>query len=240
MSKTQTPQLSIVLPFYNEKGNIATLLKEYESFKKNCEFELVCVNNGSTDGSEKIFQEFSKKKKFNFIKIVTIKKNIGYGHGIMTGVKKSRGTCISWTHADRQTDPKDIFWAYDVYRKQKDNKVIVKGNRKGRPILDTIVSNCMGVIATLLLRTPLYEINAQPKLFHRSFLSSIINPPDDFLLDTYFLYTAKMQKYKIKSINVKFNKRIYGKSKWAYSWRSRLWMVKRTINYMLELSNKRF
>jgi polyisoprenyl-phosphate glycosyltransferase len=236
MRKLQKPLLSVILPFYNEKKSIQDLLNKYKNFTSGYNFELVCVNNGSTDGSEKIFQSFSKKKHYGFVKVVTIKTNVGYGHGIMTGVKNAQGDVIAWTHADMQTHPSDVFKAYDIYRKENNDKVIIKGNRAGRHPLDTLVSGCMGVLASIVLQGQYYEINAQPKLFHKSFVKYLLHTPNDFLLDLYLLFTAKKHHYKIRSFTVRFYTRKHGKSKWAYSWQSRLGMIKRTVQYIFSLA----
>lgn len=236
MRRKQKLQLSIILPFYNEKKSIPFLVNKYKNFTKRYHFELICVNNGSHDGSDKIFDSYAQKKNYNFVKIVTVKKNIGYGHGIMSGVKKAKGEVIAWTHADMQTAPADVFRAYDIYKKANNTNVIVKGNRVGRHSIDTFVSTCMGILATFMLRIPLYEINAQPKLFHKSLVKHLSDAPNDFLLDLYLLFTAKKQKHTIRSFTVRFHTRKYGKSKWAYSWRSRFWMIKRTITYIFSLA----
>jgi polyisoprenyl-phosphate glycosyltransferase len=236
MRKLQKPLLSVILPFYNEKKSIQDLLDKYKKFTTAYNFELICVNNGSTDDSEKIFHSFSKKRNYSFIKIVTIKKNIGYGHGIMSGVKKAQADVIAWTHADMQTHPSDVFKAYEIYKKENTEKVVIKGNRIGRHPLDTFVSGCMGVLASIILKGQYYEINAQPKLFHKSLVKYLQHAPNDFLLDLYLLFTAKEHHYKIHSFRVRFYNRPHGKSKWAYSWRSRLGMIKRTIEYIFSLS----
>lgn len=236
MRKLQKPLLSVILPFYNEKKSIDYLINVYKKFTQKYSFELLCVNNGSTDGSDKLFDVYSKQKSYDFVKIITVKKNVGYGHGIMSGVRKAKGDVIAWTHADMQTSPADVFKAYELYEKENNPKIIIKGSRVGRLFLDTFVSNCMGVLASVVLRGNYYEINAQPKLFHKSFLKYLSKSPNDFLLDLYFLFTAKKNGYSICSFTVSFHKRKHGKSKWAYSLRSRLGMIRRTIQYIFYLS----
>jgi len=233
--RKNSPELSIILPIYNEEGSIVSLLREYQKSWKKYNFELVCVNNGSTDLSGKVLHEFSNKKEYQFIKIVTVKKNIGYGHGIMSGINKASGEVISWTHADMQTHPADVFRAFDIYSKFKSPNIIVKGTRSGRPLVDSLISFLMGIIASVVLNKKMHEINAQPKLFHKSFRQYLLHPPDDFMLDMYLLYTAKQLNFQIKEIPVIFHKRKQGRSKWAFSFSSRLKMIKRTFQYMFEI-----
>lgn len=228
--------LSIVIPFYNEEHSITPLLHAFAKYKKNYSFELICVNNGSTDESSKIFSTYLKRKRYSFIRYIAIKRNIGYGHGILTGVKKSSGDVIVWTHSDMQTPPGDVFRAFELYKKYNSQQIIIKGNRINRPLDQFIFSLGMGILASILLKMRLYEINAQPKLFHKTFKRYLLNAPTDFSLDLYFLYQARKHGYRIKTLNVHFHKRVAGSSKWSYSLSSRIKTIIRTINYIIHLS----
>lgn len=236
MARPHIPALSIVLPVYNEQNSITKLVKEYNKCGKQYDFELVCVNNGSTDDTGEKLSE--NAKTYRFIKIVSVKKNKGYGYGILSGVNVASGDVIAWTHADMQTHPSDVFRAFDAYKKHSSTKTLIKGSRYGRPFADSIVSAGMGIIASVFLRMPLSEINAQPKLFHRSFVPQLKNAPYDFSLDLYCLYQARKLTYTIVTIPVRFYTREHGKSKWAYSFRSRFRMIRNTFAYIYSLSKK--
>ena len=93
-------KLSIIIPCYNEAGNLHRLYEKLEAIIDD-EIEVIIVNNGSTDNSEEIISKESSKR--NLIKFISLKENLGYGHGIMQGVMVSTGQVISWTHADLQT-----------------------------------------------------------------------------------------------------------------------------------------
>jgi glycosyltransferase involved in cell wall biosynthesis len=236
--KNSRPQLSIVVPFYNEEKNIPLVLNNYKKAQHAVSFELICVNNGSTDNSQRIFDTLLKQKKYKFAKVVTIKRNIGYGYGITCGLKRAKGDILAWTHADMQTDAKDVFRAYNLYKKFDDATSIVKGRRIKRNVTSTLFSMTMAVTASMLLGKLFYEINAQPKLFHRSFLNHLKNPPNDFSFDLYFLLICKKYYYNILSIPVKFPERRYGVSTWSYSFASRIKTMKRTIEYIFLLRKK--
>lgn len=230
------PKLSIIIPFYNEEKNISLVLDTYANIETSIHFELICVNNGSTDNSAKVFENFLKKKQYKFAKVITVKKNIGYGYGIMSGIRQAKGEVLAWTHADMQTDPQDVFRAYEVFKKANNIKIIVTGRRVKRPVSQFIFSLGMAMIASFYLRKIFYEINAQPKLFPRSFLPHLENAPDDFSLDLYFLNQCKKYTYTIKTIPVLFKKRIHGESKWAYSFASKKKTIIRTIQYIITTS----
>ncbi|HVZ11939.1 MAG TPA: glycosyltransferase [Patescibacteria group bacterium] len=233
---TTLPSLSIVIPIYNEEKSVEKILAQYKDFAKKYKFELICVDNGSTDNSASILKKISSNRQYRFVKVVKVVKNVGYGHGIMSGVKKANGDLISWTHADMQTHPKDVFKAYDLYLKSNERKVLIKGIRVNRLFLDSFVSFVMGIVASVALGGVYYEINAQPKLFSKELVKKLGDSPDDFLLDLYLLWIAKKLGYKTISFKVEFLKRLHGKSKWAYSFGSRFKMILRTFLYIFELS----
>jgi len=94
----------------------------------------------------------------------------------------------------------------------------------------------MQSLATLILRTRLHEINAQPKVFHRSLMDECPRPPSDFNLDLYVMYRAVRRGWAILSIPVRFPPRVYGHSHWASSWQSRIRTILKSIRYMAQLA----
>lgn len=232
-------QLSIIIPCYNEAKNIPLILEKCAAAFKDQSVEVVLVNNGSTDDSASVFEHQLKHSAYPFARVVTVEKNIGYGHGIMTGLRSANGEVLAWTHADLQTDPADVLKAYQTLLSVPElSQAVIKGRRVGRQLGDWLFTLGMSVMASIVLGKLLYDINAQPKLFHRSFLTKLIAAPDDFSLDLYLLYVAKLQGLQIVTIPVHFGQRIHGESKWAFSFRSRWKTVARTIKYIFALRSQ--
>jgi len=140
---------------------------------------------------------------------VIVKENEGYGFGIASGLLEAKGEFIGYTHADMQTDPADPIKALEIIEKQSNPKeCYIKGDRKGRPLFDQFFTMGMSLFETLYLGTKLWDINAQPNIFHRSFFDSVKNScPKDFSLDLYLLYMAKK-----KGLNVIFGSSDTGKT----------------------------
>lgn len=234
-------ELSIVVPCYNEEKNIPLIL---ECFKKAVRggdrIEVLLVNNGSTDNSREVFTKLLKKNRYNFCRVVSVKENKGYGHGILKGLKEARGGVLAWTHADMQTDPLDVIMAYKKLKESGNLKIIVKGKRVNRTFGAWLFTFGMSCIASIILRKFLYDINAQPKVFHRSFFKNYMkNAPHDFALDLFLLYVAKNKGYSIYTVPVKFSDRQHGESKWAFSLSSKWKTVMRTIKYIFVLSKNK-
>ena len=79
------------------------------------------------------------------------------------------------------------------------------------------------------------DINAQPKMFHRSFLGNLPNPPKDFSLDLYLLYQTRLNNLKVIEFPVSFEKRLYGKSKGGGTLTGKFRLIVRTFRYILKL-----
>ena len=228
--------LSIIIPCYNEKENIKILLDKFISLKDE-NFELILVNNGSSDSTEKVISRYSRID--HRIKYLKIEKNIGYGNGIMAGISKSKNNIISWTHADLQTDIIDVINSFHSFVIHKNYKqCVLKGKRKGRNIFDWFFTFSMSITSSILLGRRLSDINAQPKMFHRSFLEKLKNHPEDFSLDLFFLYQAKSNAMEIIEFPVYFGKRLYGKSKGGGTIVGKLKLVVRTWGYMFQLRKR--
>ncbi|KEY91496.1 glycosyltransferase family protein (plasmid) [Candidatus Photodesmus blepharus] len=225
---------SIVVPCYNEEKNIESLIDKFKLLN-NGSFELIMVNNGSKDNTLKMIEK--EAKNYTFIKIVNIHINKGYGNGILNGLENATGDILGWTHADLQTDPLDIKNGLDLVKKNSNIKnIYIKGRRKNRSFHDSFFTFFMSVFESILLKEKLYDINAQPNLFHRDFYLRIRdNAPKDFSLDLYFYYMALKNKLEIKKFNVLFPDRIHGYSSWNNSLKSKYKFIKRTINFSFKL-----
>ena len=225
-------KLSIIIPCYNEEKNIPLILSGFQEVIKRSDVELIVVNNGSGDDSKKILVDLLPQ--YPFARSVEIKVNEGYGFGILAGLKEAKGEYIGWTHGDMQTPPADVLKALEIMEKAGNPKnVYVKGRRKGRSIFDNFFTLGMSVFESLYLGKLLYDINAQPNIFHRSFFKNWSNPPYDFALDLYAFYSAKKQGISIMRFPVLFPKRVYGKSHWNKNLYSKWKFIKRTALFSI-------
>ena len=227
--------LSVIVPCYNEKENIPLIVKRFkEVLPKTLGTELILVDNGSTDGSGAVMRRLAGQN--SFLRISKIKNNIGYGYGVWCGLKRAAGKYICWTHADLQTDLKDVVIAYyKIKEQQNPQRCFVKGKRKERAFFDLIFTFGMSIFVSIVLRKTFHDINAQPNIFHRDFLRFAKNPPRDFSFDLYFYYLAKKCGYKIVKFPVLFRKRVHGKSSWNTDLHGKWKFITRTVNFTFKL-----
>lgn len=225
-------KFSLVIPCYNEAANIPLLLNRSRDIAEQDNIEVVLVDNGSTDHSPQVLQDVLPQ--YPGCRCVRVEVNQGYGFGILSGLRAARGDILGWTHADMQTDPQDALRGLKLFEKHGDN-IFVKGCRYGRPFADVVFTVGMSVFETLLLTKPMWDINAQPTMFSRSFFDMWAEPPYDFSLDLYAYYQAHIKGLKVRRFPVRFGERAHGVSHWNVDWATKRKFIRRTIDFSFQL-----
>ena len=147
--------LSIVFSFRNEEGNIEPLVKRIASTMEkieNWKYELVFVNDDSTDKSEKILLDLQKNYP---IKLINMSRNFGIDPCVLAGFRNSSGDAIIYLHTDQQ-DPPEII--PDLIKKHEEGNEIVhtvrtkrKGEGKFRMFLTKIAYKIIDTVSDINL-----------------------------------------------------------------------------------------
>ncbi len=103
---TNEPAVSVVVPVRNEAGNVAPLVAEIAAALEGERFEVVYVNDGSTDGSEAELKRLMAQ--YSFLRRVRHKKSCGQSAAVRTGIAAARGSLIITLDGDGQNDPRFI------------------------------------------------------------------------------------------------------------------------------------
>ena len=228
------PELSLIIPAYNESKNLPLLLERAASSLGKSGVELIIVDNGSRDATPAILEQLLPN--FPFARSVKVDVNQRYGHGILTGLRAASAKYLAWTHADMQTDPGDALRGLEIFRAaSKPEEMFVKGRRFGRPAGDRFFTAGMSVFETILLGRRMSDINAQPTMFPRKFFETWRNPPRDFSLDLFAYYMAASRGFQIERFPVRFGERAHGVSHWNVNWRAKVRFIRRTAEYSFRL-----
>ena len=236
--------LSVVIPCFNEAENILLLLKEIKKVFLSSKYniEVIIVDGCSSDDTNLILKEEFRNLDKNIFSLILMESQNGYGNDILEGLKKARYEYLCWTHADLQTDPNDVIKGLEIIVSNIGDEQFIKGKRKSRPFFDLLLTYGMQLIVFFLLKVRLNDINAQPKVFHRSFYDKFLKDrsPKDFSLDLFALYEAKTNNYEIISFPVQFKKREFGVAKGGGGSLINRWnLVKRTFRYIYRLKKGR-
>ncbi|MBC8379065.1 MAG: glycosyltransferase family 2 protein [Planctomycetes bacterium] len=132
MNDLKQPELSVVIPVYNEEDSLPPLHDEIVAALVDYDYEVIYIDDGSTDKSFSILTDIQKKS--SHVRLIRFRRNFGQTAAMSAGFKYARGTIIIPMDADGQNDPRDIpalisklNEGYDIvsgWRKErKDNKV---------------------------------------------------------------------------------------------------------------------
>jgi glycosyltransferase involved in cell wall biosynthesis len=201
---SKPPDLSLVLPCYNEEAVIrntaARLIKTFN--EEEIDLELILVDNGSQDATGQIIDQMIADG-FPVTK-VTVTVNQGYGNGILQGLKVCRGKFVGYTCADGQVEATDVRKVYDIAANAR-SPYLVKVRRRFR--MDGLTRKLVSIIyngLTMVLFGGLgsIDINGNPKIFPAEYLDRMNLQSKDWFLDAETLIKAKQLKLDVFEMNV--------------------------------------
>lgn len=201
--------ISILIPFYNEKENIPLLLERIIPVLKQTgkEYEVILVDDGSTDGSGKDLE------KPAHVKILRHRRQMGKGAALSTAFQESKGDIIFFMDADLEDEPEEI---QHFLEKIDDGYELVNGMRKNRQHsgLIKVYSGLANTFIRSFLRSPFHDVNCGFKAMRRTVLDTIPMYGNNF---RFMPLAAFYEGFKVTEINVAHKNRIYGKSKFGAS-----------------------
>lgn len=121
--------LSIIIPAFNEENNIENTLKNIKKASKylKINYEIIFINDSSTDGTKKKILDLKKKNKF--IKLYNNKRNLGFGASFKKGLTKCKGFYVLMIQGDNAWSSKMLKKLFLLIDKNK-NDLIVQINSK--------------------------------------------------------------------------------------------------------------
>ncbi len=204
------PELSAVMPAYNEEDILPLALTEaVEALTELCErWELIVVDDGSTDATPTILAEWSAKEPR--IRVLTQRPNQGYTKALARGFAAARYEAVFYTDADAQFDLGEIARLYPHLAEAD----MVSGYRIGRkdPWVRLLTSAVYNRLQGLVLGVRARDVNCAFKLFRRSFFDAVKIESDGFLIDAELYARAKKAGLRWKQVGVTHRPREKGSS----------------------------
>lgn len=220
--------LSVVIPLFNEEESIVTLFQELMDTLKSTgyEFELIFIDDGSTDRSLSILEEIYKDNPE--VVVISFRKNFGQTAALSAGFDHARGDIIVTLDADLQNDPKDIPKLLEKLDKGYD---VVNGWRYERK--DPFFSRRLpSIIANKIISTAtnvkLHDYGCTLKAFRKEITKNIRLYGE---MHRFIPAVASGMGVSIAEVKVNHRPRKYGKSKYGIS---------RTIRVILDLITVKF
>ena len=199
-------RLSIVVPVYNESKRIAGFDKAFEYLKSQpFEYEVIFVDDGSSDNTLNVLKNFSKKNK---IKIISYSQNQGKGFAIKEGMLAASGDFVLFMDVDLSTPIEEIghflplINKHDILigtRKSKSAKVLVP-----QPLIRKWLGRGFTLLSQLMLNVWVSDFTCGFKLFSNKSAKKIFKNIKIYRwgFDSEVLYLAKKYKFSVGEVPV--------------------------------------
>jgi len=229
---SSAPDLSLVLPFYNEEKNVEWVLEEMTgSFRgAGFSFELIAVDNGSFDRTAELIDRMISRDP-GAIRKVTVPVNQGYGHGILAGLRSARGTYVGYSPGDGQVPAGDIASVFLKARELDLDFVQGRRIRKDTP-LRRLNTRFYNFIFHFFFRCPVYDVGSNPKILRKSWYEKMNLVSRDWFLDGEIILKTHLAGGRMREFPVEFRKREEGRSK--INMAAALQMLKNVLRWKLK------
>jgi glycosyltransferase involved in cell wall biosynthesis len=201
-------KLSVVIPLMNEEDNIEPLFKAIRESLVDIDYELILVDDGSTDSTVKRVKELSDSKT----KLLVFNRNFGQTTAMAAGIDEAEGELIVTLDGDLQNDPSDIPMM--IKKLEDEGWDVVAGRRANRQ--DDSLRKIPSKIANWIIRrsTGVYirDYGCTLKLFKKDVAKNLGLYGE---LHRYIPVLAKLYGAKMTEVDVKHHARIHGVSKYG-------------------------
>ena len=211
------PDLSVVIPVFNERDNLEPLFEELEAHLKALKsaFEVICVDDKSTDGSLEVLRRLQRDKPY--LRIIAHRINCGESAAQATGFRYARGQIVITMDADQQNDPADIPM---LLKELKEDTAAVCGIRRKRE--DNFVRRLSSHIANGFRNAITGDRISDAGCTFRAFRREALREAPIFNGLHRFLPTIlRFQGFKVKEALVNHRARKRGSSKYGVG--NRMW-----------------
>ncbi|MDP2925704.1 MAG: glycosyltransferase family 2 protein [Nanoarchaeota archaeon] len=209
LEKTEI-EYSVIVPIYNEEGNIERLDSEIKEVLKELKkpFEIIYINDGSKDNT------LSELKKLKAVKIVDLNRNYGQATALDAGFKEAIGEIIISLDGDLQNDPKDIPMLLEAL--EKENLDVVCGWRKDRKDKKgiKILTKTGRFLRQLLIKDPVHDTGCTLRVYKKEAIKNLDIGGE---MHRYILALLRWKGFRIGEIVVNHRPRENGISKYGYS-----------------------
>lgn len=212
-------KVSVVVPVYNEEGNVEALHAEIKETCENAgyDYEIIFVNDGSSDNTDKLCRELKPLKYIQF------RRNFGQTAAMDAGIKQATGDLIATLDGDRQNDPHDIPMMID-YLLENDLDVVSgwRKNRKDKP-MKKFTSRGANFLRGILVKDGIHDSGCSLKIYRAECFEGINLYGEQHRFIPAIL---KIKGFRVGEVVVNHRARTAGKTK--YNW-------KRTIKGFVDM-----
>ncbi|HLF73676.1 MAG TPA: glycosyltransferase family 2 protein [Anaerolineales bacterium] len=204
--------LSVVIPVYNEAGNISEIVKRVQSTK--LVKEIIVVDDGSEDGTRAILQKMDGRKK---VRVILHERNQGKGAAVVTGLKAAEGDVLLIQDADLEYDPRDYPLLLKPIREGVADVVygsrFLGGSHRVTMFWHMVANKVLTLMTNILYNTILTDMETGYKVFRREVIEGMSIRAKGFNFEPEFTAKILKRNYRIFEVPITFNPRDYTQGK---------------------------
>ena len=187
MPQENNIHLSVIIPVYNEEKYLNKLFNDLKTFFDKKNVEIIFIDDGSTDGSTKLINNFKLKREYVFsLKVIRLDINSGKGKALQTGIKNTTGQYILLQDADLELDMKDSDEMYKMIKKNKEIKCIFGSRylsgklKRNNYFFNNLIGKINSLIFNIFFLQSLSDVHCGLKILDRSVIEKINLTVNDF------------------------------------------------------------
>jgi len=204
-------KLSVVVCVYNEELNIKPLVEQVYKSLQGFNFELIYVDDGSTDNTVSEIKSLNRKE----IHLVELRKNYGQSSALAAGIDYATGDYIITMDGDLQNDPSDIPAMLEKLKNEDLDLVAgIRKNRQDGMFLRKIPSKIANAIIRMTTDVRLKDYGCTLKVFRQDIAKSMGLYGE---LHRFIPVLVHLEGGSLDEMNVKHHPRIHGKAKYGIS-----------------------
>jgi len=207
-------KISIIIPCFNEEKTIKKVIEKVKQYTKY-EIEIIIVNDGSTDGSNKILEDIKEKN----IKILNHKINSGKGKAIQTGLRIVSGDIVIIQDADLEYSPTDFDILFKPF--EEADADVVYGSRflggsgyvRLHYYFHYLANKILTNICNLFTNLNMSDMETGYKLFKKDVIQSINLTENSFGIEPEITIKLAKKKFKFFEVGISYRGRSYSEGK---------------------------
>jgi glycosyltransferase involved in cell wall biosynthesis len=204
--------LSVIIPVYNEVGNIEEILKRVKATELPS--EIIVVDDGSKDGTRDILGKLDGREK---VRVILHEKNQGKGAAVRTGLGAATGDILLIQDADLEYDPRDYPRLLQPIQEGMADVVygsrFLGGSRRVAMFWHMVANYLLTFMTNILYNTILTDMETGYKVFRRKVVDGMSLHAKRFDFEPEFTAKALKSRYRIFEVAITFNPRDYSEGK---------------------------
>jgi len=229
LARDRYQTLSVIVPVFNERNTVAEILRRMRAVELPVQLEVVVVDDGSTDGTDKVLSVLQDST----VRVLTHRANQGKGAAVRTGINTARGQLVLIQDADLEYDPDDWPKLLEPVMKGKAQVVYgsrFTGERRAMRLTQWLGNRLLTLTANVLYGSTLSDMETCYKLFDRRVLDSITIESDRFDFEPEITAKVLRRGYRIYEVPVSYTGRDVSEGT-KFDWRDGVHALTALVRY---------